>query len=99
MNINWAVRIKNPAWWVGLIGAIGTPVLAYMGIAASDITTWEGLGDVINETMSNPYLVSMVVLSVFSFVGVNIDPTTVGISDSARALGYEEPHDDMVGLI
>lgn len=98
MNINWTVRIKNPAWWVGLIGAIGTPVLAYMGIAASDITTWGGLGDVVNETMSNPYLVSMVILSVFSFVGVSIDPTTVGISDSARALGYDEPNDDTAGL-
>ena len=98
MGINWKVRINNPTFWIGLIGAVGAPVLAYLGIAASDLTTWGGIGDAFLATVSNPYLVGLVILSVLSFLGVIVDPTTKGIGDSSRALGYEEPHDDTAGL-
>ena len=94
MKINWQVRFSNPTFWLGLIGAIGTPVLAYMKIAASDLTTWESIGEAFVATVTNPYLLGLVVLSVMSFLGVVVDPTTKGVSDSKRALGYDEPHDD-----
>ncbi len=94
MKINWQVRINNPTFWIGLIGAIGSPVLAYFGIAASDLTTWGSVGDAILATVTNPYLVGLVVLSVLSFLGVVVDPTTKGLGDSTRALDYDEPHDD-----
>lgn len=94
MKINWQVRFSNPTFWVGLIGAIGAPILAYLGIAASDLTTWESVGEAFIATVTNPYLFALVVLSVLSFFGVVVDPTTKGVSDSKRALGYEEPHDD-----
>lgn len=98
MNINWKVRFSNPTFWVGLIGAIGAPILAYLGIAASDLTTWESVGDAFIATVTNPYLFALVTLSVLSFLGVVVDPTTKGIADSARALSYDEPHDDTAGL-
>lgn len=98
MSINWKVRFANPTFWVGLIGAIGAPILAYLGIAASDLTTWGGIGDVIIATFTNPYLCVLVILSVLSFLGVIVDPTTKGITDSARALSYQEPHDDLGDL-
>lgn len=97
-NINWKVRLKNPTFWIGLIGAIGAPMLAYMGMAASDLTTWDSIGSLIVSTVTNPYLLALVILSALSFVGVIVDPTTKGIADSARALGYDEPHDDLAGL-
>ena len=94
MKINWQVRFSNPTFLVGLIGAIGAPILAYMGIAASDLTTWGSVGEAFIATVTNPYLLALVVLSVLSFLGVVVDPTTKGVSDSKRALGYDEPHDD-----
>lgn len=93
MKINWRVRIKNPTFWIGLVGAIGAPILAYLGITAADLTTWESVGGVARTAIANPYLLGMVAFSVLSFLGIVTDPTTKGLGDSARALGYDEPHD------
>ena len=93
-SINWKVRFKNPAFIMGLTGAIGTPILAYLGVAASDLTTWESVGGVAIGFISNPYLIGVTVLSVMSFLGVVADPTTKLWSDSTRALDYEEPYED-----
>ena len=98
MNINWQVRFRHPAFWIGLIGAIGAPILAYMGMGAADLTSWDRIGEMVTSAMGNPYLLGIVFLSVMSFLGIAVDPTTKGIADSARALGYDEPHDDTVGL-
>lgn len=97
-KINWKVRAKHPMFWLGLVGAVGTPTLAYMGIAAADLTTWDSVGKVIVDAVSNPYLFGITVLSALSFLGIATDPTTVGLSDSARALRYTEPNDDTAGL-
>jgi phi LC3 family holin len=97
MNINWRVRAKNPTFWVGLIGAIGAPILAYLGLTAADLTTWESVGGVARTAIANPYLLGMVAFSVLSFLGIVTDPTTKGLGDSARALGYDEPHDGTEG--
>ena len=34
------------------------------------------------------------VLTFLGLIGVIVDPTTAGVGDSERALGYEEPWDD-----
>ena len=39
MNINWKVRIKNPVFIAQMVIAILTPILAYAGLTAQDITT------------------------------------------------------------
>lgn len=93
MNINWRVRAKHPTFWIGLIGAVGTPILAYLGITAADLTTWESVGGVARTAIANPYLLGMVAFSVLSFLGIVTDPTTKGLGDSTRALGYDEPSD------
>ena len=41
--------------------------------------------------ISNPYLIGTVVVAVLGAIGVTIDPTTKGISDSARAMTYDKP--------
>lgn len=89
--INWTVRIKNPMWWVGMVGVVGAPVLAYTGMAASDITTWGALGDLIRQVFNNPYLFGSVAMAVLGAIGVTSDPTTTGIGDSEQALTYEAP--------
>ena len=92
--INWKIRLKSPAWWVGMVGVVGAPVLAYTGMAASDITTWGALGDLIAQVFGNPYLLMSVAMAVLGAIGVTADPTTAGIGDSTRALTYEKPRGD-----
>lgn len=89
MNINWRIRIKNPSFWVSVAIAIITPILAYMGITAQDITTWPALGNVLLQAVSNPYILVMVAVSVYNAV---VDPTTTGFTDSSRVLQYNVPN-------
>lgn len=89
--INWKVRLHNPAGWLGMAGIVMSPVLAYLGLAYSDLTTWSSLADVFVKFISNPYLIGTVVVAVLGAIGVTIDPTTKGIGDSERAMTYDKP--------
>lgn len=91
MNINWKIRVKNVSFWVSVVISIFTPILAYMGITAQDITTWTAFGNVLLQAVSNPYILLMVAVSVYNAV---IDPTSTGVTDSAKALGYSEPNSE-----
>ena len=93
MKINWRVRAKNPQFWIGLAGVIASPVLAYLGVGYEDLTTWQSVGDVLGRFVENPYLIGTVCMAVLSFLGVLTDPTTKGIGDSIRAMGYDAPND------
>ena len=88
MKINWKVRIKNPLFWVEVGLAILVPILGYMGIAATDLTSWKILGEVLFEAVKNPYVLALVVVSCFNAV---VDPTTKGVSDSKQAMTYTIP--------
>ena len=88
MKINWKVRFKNPMFYVQLILSILTPILAYSGLTATDLTTWAKLGEVLLQAISNPYVLSLVAVSVYNAL---IDPTTKGIGDSENALTYDTP--------
>ena len=89
--INWKVRTKNPVWWAQMVLAVMTPVLAYAGLTAQDMTTWGAVLDLLRQAVTNPYVLSLVVVSVWNAVN---DPTTSGISDSTQALTYEAPKED-----
>lgn len=90
MKINWRVRLQSPQFWLGLIGVITSPILSYLGITGSDLTTWGSVLEVLQDFISNPYLICTVVMAVLSFIGVITDPTTKGICDSAEALEYKK---------
>jgi phi LC3 family holin len=62
-------------------------------MSASDLITWDSVGDLIVKTFQNPYLCCMIISSALSFVGVLTDPTTAGIGDSSQALTYTEPRE------
>ena len=87
--INWKVRVKNPIFWVQVAVAIVLPILAYLGLSWDDMTSWAALGGIFLEAIKNPVILVSVVVSVWNAVN---DPTTKGLGDSARALGYEEPN-------
>lgn len=56
------------------------------------MTTWASIGDVLLRAVQNPVVVVAVIVSVFNCI---TDPTTSGVGDSNRAMGYETPHKDI----
>ena len=91
--INIKVRFRNPVFIAQLILAVLTPILAYAGLTMQDLTTWKALGDLLLGAVKNPYVLSLVVVSVFNAI---TDPTTAGVKDSERALTYDFPHKEEV---
>lgn len=91
MKINWGVRVKNPLWWVQMGLAVLTPILAYAGLTAADLTSWAALGSLLWGAVQNPYVLALASVSVWNAVN---DPTTAGAGDSSRALTYETPAKD-----
>lgn len=83
--MNWKIRIKNPVWWVQMILAILTPILAYAGLSAQDLTTWNTLGTLILNALKNPYVLSLVAVSVWNACN---DPTSSGVTDSTLVKSY-----------
>lgn len=84
MKINIPVRFKNPWFWVGICGTI----LTAMGVSPEMFTSWGAVWEAVVNLFGNPFMLVSVVLAV---LGVFVDPTTSGISDSKRALSYKSP--------
>jgi phi LC3 family holin len=86
--INLKVRFKNPVFIAQLFLSVLTPILAYAGLTVADLTTWSALGQVLIDAIMNPYVLGLVVVSVWNALN---DPTTKGLSDSAQAMTYDAP--------
>lgn len=84
--INWQVRIKNKQFWLTLIPA----VLLLIQVVAAVFGFTIDLGDLGNRLLD----VVNAVFAVLVILGVVTDPTTEGVGDSIRALGYEKPYKD-----
>lgn len=86
MKINWNVRLKNKNFWLTLV-----PALALLLQAFADIF---GLKLEFGQTIDKVLVFINVLFAFLVLVGVVNDPTTTGLSDSTRALEYEEPNAD-----
>ncbi len=86
--MNLKVRIKNPVFWAQIVVCAFATALAYAGLTAADMTTWAGVGQVITGAVSNPYCLFLIASNLWSAIN---DPTTSGLSDSARAMTYDKP--------
>lgn len=84
MKINWTLRLQNKA----TLAALAATVLAF----AYQLCGIFGIVPPISQ-YSLLQLVG-IVLNILVALGVVTDPTTSGLSDSARALGYDEPYTD-----
>lgn len=84
--INWTVRIKNKNFWLAVIPA----VLLLMQTVAAVFGYTLDLGDIGNKLIA----VVNAAFSVLVVLGVVVDPTTAGISDSKQARGYNYPKED-----
>ena len=83
--INWKVRLKNPAFWTGLIGVLATLAISVAQLLGVDIA------EVVNGWQSALVALVTAVFGILALVGVVTDPTTSGVGDSAQALTYTEP--------
>ena len=84
MKINWKVRLKNKYFWLTIIPALFLlvgQVLRALGIDYDTDTASAAVVDVINA-----------IFALLSAFGVVVDMTTHGVSDSDRALTYDEPN-------
>lgn len=81
MKINWKVRIRNKTW-----------LLAFIGAAAAFIYQALGMLGIV-PAVSEDSLMQVIGLAVnlLAALGIVQDPTTAGLGDSGRALGYTEP--------
>ena len=86
--MNLKVRFKNPVFIAQLLLSILTPILAYAGLTAQDLTTWSSVIDLFRLAIMNPYVLGLVIVSVFNALN---DPTTKGLGDSEKAMEYDKP--------
>ncbi len=84
MKINWKVRFKNKIW-------LGS----FLSLIVSFVYSMLGLFDVFPAvTRNNVVEILNQILTFLGLIGVLVDPTTAGLGDSERAMGYDEPWDD-----
>ena len=83
-KINWKVRFRNKVW-------LGSFLSLIVGFVSSMLALFDVFPEV---TQSLVLQLLNQVLTFLGLIGVIVDPTTAGLGDSDRALGYEEPWDD-----
>ena len=86
MKINWKVRLKNKTFWVSIIPAL---ILLIQQICSLFGITLE-----LNDLSDKLIAITGTVFSALALLGIVNDPTTQGLSDSARAMTYEKPKGD-----
>ena len=86
MKINWKVRFRNKTWLASVAALVITFV--YGMLEAFDVVPS------VTEYRAGQIIQGL--LTVLGLLGVVIDPTTAGVEDSNRAMGYEQPWDDNV---
>ncbi|WP_424616573.1 phage holin [Abiotrophia defectiva] len=74
-KINWAVRLQRKSFWVALIGLV---VILSQQLGIKFLP--DNVADITNT-----------ILAIGVLVGIINDPTTAGLTDSARAMEYTEP--------
>lgn len=89
-KMNFKIRLQNPQFIASVVMSILTPILMYMGITVQDITTWKALGDILMQAVANPYVLGLVVVSLYNTC---VDFTTPGLKDSQRVLEKNDIND------
>lgn len=92
MKFNWLVRVRNPHFWIGLIGIF----LMSIGVDASMLTSWQIVFDNIAELIKNPFMIGSVLLALWGYIQ---DFTTEGIGDTDLAMTYRCPRKDTETIV
>lgn len=81
MKINWKVRLRNKLWLTSMVALVVSFVYDLLAML-------EVVPPVAEDKVMS---IAELVLALLTGVGVLIDPTTQGASDSDRAMLYDEP--------
>lgn len=80
--INWKVRFKNKVW-----------LMAFLTFVVSTAYQLLNMFEIAPALTQDAVMQAVAaVLQLLSLLGVVVDPTTKGMRDSERALGYQEPN-------
>ncbi len=86
MKINWKVRLRNKVWLAAMASLLITFAYGVLDL----------LGVVPSISQNKALEIVQSLLTFLGLIGVVADPTTAGVEDSNRAMGYEQPWDDNV---
>ena len=78
--INWKLRLQNKATLTAIIANVLAIIYYIVGIVETH--------DLSSETISH---VCELAVELLVLLGIVVDPTTKGISDSSKAMTYDEP--------
>lgn len=81
MKMNLSVRFKNPVF-----------LLTFLTTALAFVYQMLGMFDIVPAVTEDQITqIITLVVNLLATIGVLVDPTTKGITDSERALNYTEP--------
>lgn len=84
MNINWKLRFKNKTTLTAIVLAFVALVYQILAVA----------GVVPRVSESQVVEIVGMVINLLCLLGIVVDPTTSGITDSQQALTYDTPKED-----
>ena len=97
--MNLKVRFKDPLFIIQLITMIFGIITQAIAINVSEITTWAKLQEVFKGIIANPYVLGTIIFNIIvGLVNLFRDPTTSGLTDSARAQGYDSVNESDVSF-
>ncbi len=82
--INWKLRVQNKATLTALIVSLVSLVYQILGLFN------------VVPSVSESQLVEIIgiIINILTALGIIVDPTTSGFTDSRRALTYDKPNDE-----
>lgn len=84
MKINWKLRLANKTTLTALIACIVAFIYQLMGI----------IGIIPSIAENDILTLAGVIINILVALGIVVDPTTSGVSDSNKALEYDRPRKD-----
>ena len=82
MKINWKLGLQN-----------NTTLAALIATVISFVYTILGIFDIVPKFSQDSVVqFATIIVQILMAIGIVVDPTTDGVSDSSRAMGYSEPY-------
>lgn len=85
--INWKLRLQNKTTLVTMI----------LSIISFIYLVLDAFGVVPRFEQDTIVKIALGLIDLLALLGIVVDPTTQGVADSNRAMGYEKPNDDRTG--
>ena len=84
MRINWKVRLQNKTWLLAMLAA--SVAFVYQVLALCNVV----------PAVSQDQVTQLIalIINILVALGIVVDPTTTGVTDSTRALHYDKPSGD-----